>query len=790
MKQIQASELVDNIEVMLGGVSCLSLDCFDTIFWRNFASPVDVFFEFEKDALFSKYGIKAAHRISFEQKARFQKYINAGTTEVNLYEIYKEGLPLLNENEIIELIHAEIEIEIKYGYIFSPVLKLIKAAKQKGIKVIIVSDTYLKSDELLQLLRSKESNIDNLIDDVYTSCEKSKSKADGIWVNILSSINIPPEEIVHIGDNYQSDFLSASLFGIRSIHLIQHSDDVEQLLDARVNAGLQLMPNLRFKQGMPSLNHGIFSEVKFDEESLYSIGFKSIGPILSGFTSFIETTVNHLSKNSKDFKVAFLMRDGYLPSLCLKSVLPDSELCSLNISRFTAIAASFYSKKEIFDFIKDGVNAGSIDSLLKQLLLNNEEIKYFKEYTGSNHNELLLSLIKFIEIKEIQEKIIARSFDFRERLIRHVRRETGVSSGQTLVLIDLGYNGTIQNKLKKILLNEINVNSYGVYLISNCVNLDNADRVGLIDQRNYDLRAIQTLTKYIATLEMMCTNQHGSVVDYEEDGTPLLLASKYNRSQIERIKEIQSGCVDFVAKYNEYNFSKNIHDEYYFSSSVALDLARLLFFPLRHELRALSEFQFDVNLGSETSVDLLNFSKCEEDLRRVGITYTAIGTQSAINKELRMSHPLEIRKFDLFLSNYLLTANRFGLNVKLKDFSYTDFTIKLLLVNESAQNILDLDTFKTYDGFYTCVIPPVSNASVGISFGKYSGLVQIQELIVWDSDSLAAGDKLIEDLDYEFEGCEKIRDNIFKFDVGSFLAIKSIKLNQKNSIMIVFRPLD
>jgi FMN phosphatase YigB (HAD superfamily) len=789
MKQIHASDLIDSIEKILDGISCLSLDCFDTIYWRNFASPVDIFFELEKNVLFSQYGIKAIHRINFEKKARFKRYINTGSTEVNLFEIYKEGLAFLNDNEIINLIQSEIKTEIKYGYLFRPVIELIKAAKQKGIKVIIVSDTYLKSEELLQLIRSKESNIDILIDDVYTSCENLKSKADGIWEYILADINIPAGEIVHIGDNYQSDYISASSFGINAIHLIQHSDTLEQILDARVNAGLQLIPNLRFKHGMPSPNHGILSEIKSDAKSLHSIGFMSIGPIISGFANFINNKINQFSNENKEYKVAFLMRDGYLPLLCLKSILPNSELCSLNISRFTAIAASFYSGSDILDFIKDGVNAGSIDSLLKQILLNTEEVKYFQEFSGRSSDNIFSSLIKFISTNEIQANIIHRSYEIRKKLILHVLKETGVSDGHTLVLIDLGYNGTIQNKLNVILGKELNVTSYGIYLISNNNNLNNIDRVGLIDQRNYDQRAIESVTKYVATLEMMCTNESGSVVDYQEDGTPLLLKCSYSKSQIERIKVIQDGCVDFVKKFNSTNCEENNYEEEYISSSVLSDLSRLLYFPLRHELLALSEFQFDVNLGSETSLELINFSKCEDDLRRLGIAYTGIGAQSGINKNLRMSHSLEIRKFDLTLSNYLLNYNRYGLNFKLKDFSYNSFGLKLLLVNESSQKIIDLEAFKTFDGYYMCIIPVLHNENMGLSFGKFSGFVQIQEIILWDPNSMSVGAELIEGIDFKYEGIEKIGSNIIKIDNNAYIFIRSAKIYINNSIMMTFRIL-
>ena len=61
-------EYKENIEV-------LSLDCFDTLLWRNVSRPIDVFNIVQTNKTFVKYGITAEIRINLEQKARKQKLL-------------------------------------------------------------------------------------------------------------------------------------------------------------------------------------------------------------------------------------------------------------------------------------------------------------------------------------------------------------------------------------------------------------------------------------------------------------------------------------------------------------------------------------------------------------------------------------------------------------------------------------------------------------------------------------------------------------------------------------------
>ena len=125
----------------------LTLDCFDTIFWRRVKTPHDIFYLLQEHPLYKQYGFSASDRGGFESQARLtQKALN-NSTEVRLEDIYRHGLQLRGvvdkDGAIVQrLVALEIAIEIEHGVLFKPLCALIERAQRKGCKVVVVSDTY------------------------------------------------------------------------------------------------------------------------------------------------------------------------------------------------------------------------------------------------------------------------------------------------------------------------------------------------------------------------------------------------------------------------------------------------------------------------------------------------------------------------------------------------------------------------------------------------------------------------------------------------------------------------
>ena len=84
---IRTSELATLLDSFPPGVRYLSLDCFDTLVWRNCAAPADVFAE-----LAAPGGAIPVRRAA-ETLARNGRQIADGGTEIGLADIHRELRP-------------------------------------------------------------------------------------------------------------------------------------------------------------------------------------------------------------------------------------------------------------------------------------------------------------------------------------------------------------------------------------------------------------------------------------------------------------------------------------------------------------------------------------------------------------------------------------------------------------------------------------------------------------------------------------------------------------------------
>ena len=129
---VHARELADLLDRAPAGLTTLSLDCFDTLLWRNVHAPRDVFAEIDLPG----GGIEprvwaegAAHRLSFARRK---------TREVSLAEIYQRLLTRGTPEEIAAAVEHEIALEVRHCFAFAPVVALMREARARGLRIVIV----------------------------------------------------------------------------------------------------------------------------------------------------------------------------------------------------------------------------------------------------------------------------------------------------------------------------------------------------------------------------------------------------------------------------------------------------------------------------------------------------------------------------------------------------------------------------------------------------------------------------------------------------------------------------
>lgn len=723
--QVDAASLDIVLDQYAGKIRVLSLDCFDTIIWRKTATPDDVFYDLEKKPLFQTLGLTARLRRQAESHARDLSRLRSGESEVTLEDIYQAHHPQITKAQSEGLSSQELETELDVCYAFPPVIELIRKAARQGLKIIIVSDTYLNKQQLTHLLREKlPQDVMRMISSIYCSCEYGKSKKAGLFHLVLDNLKISPKSVLHIGDNPIADFHAPRELHINALTFIHHYPALAELIRMHALAGSYIDPEIRNSRPLTHPFRGLFaSQAKRQEAAETTLGYATLGPLMYAFARFILRETSLVNQSGKPPKVLFLMRDAYLPSLACQA-LAGYELGSrVRISRFAAYASSFRSRNDIDTYLSERVQSKRFDEMSKQLLLSEESADFILKQTEKSRNPVD-EFIKFIHQPKTQQEIFDASAAYRKRLFKHLQNETSLEQGDSVVFIDLGYSGTAQRRLAPVFKDEFNVKITGRYLISLPCHDPDSTRSGLLDTSNLDENALIMLVSYIALLEQMCTSNEKSVIDYDEHGNAVYAETAFGAEQYEKLQKVQSECLRFIHDIKEYQqqIRSDFSDEI-LRDAAAINLCRLLFLPLKTELEFLQTFHFDFNLGCDEVIRVFDVHKGLEGLRRRSWLHCSKET----SKNMRTNYPAEWRSASLELALTLMSQHRFGLEFALNDLSHRRESLEILVFQGQQVTPLSLESMPTHDGYFSLMIPVVSpDCPIAIRFGAVYKWVEIE----------------------------------------------------------------
>lgn len=328
---------------------------------------------------------------------------------------------------------------------------------------------------------------------------------------------------------------------------------------------------------------------------------------------------------------------------------------------------------------------------------------------------------KKIALPANRAKILKRSATMARRLCAHLRAN-GVEEGDAVVLVDLGYDGSVQNAVEPMLRAAMKLDLYGRYLLLCEKRLAGLDKKGLFDLRNYDTQTLRSLYFDISILEQMCTISQGSVLNYKPDGTPVRGDIDLDVQQSTRRDAIQSGCQEYL---------RNVHasvvappasaDAEGWRRAVMGVLGRLLFLPSAAEVDIFSDFHIDVNMGTRASLAMLDTAAAEDGMRRRGLNY--------IKNTQRIFLSGELQRQGLSVSLAMMAMSRFNLDVRQSDFEVGGRSLPVALLDGGEPIIQTVDAYPTTDGYYRAIIPiGERHYSVGLQFGLICEVVQIEEV--------------------------------------------------------------
>jgi len=705
----------------------LSLDCFDTLLWRDTHTPADVFAALP--------GISPLQRRWAEAQARRAAGIGHGRQEVTIGEIYAELMPGAGAARRKEAIAAECAAEAAHCFAFAPTVALMRAAKAAGLQVVIVSDSYLDAGQLRALITAAAgADVAGLIDRYFVSSAHGKPKALGLYGEVLRKLSTPAHQILHIGDNKKADVDGVAPFGVNTLHLKQFSADVERQL--RLEASLDAI----IHPAQPTASQSATSSAIQPHRAALALaepsttdpaqrfGLSVIGPVMAGFDAWLRAEAEALQR-SRGGQVhwLFLMRDGHLPMRVHvtrggAATGASDPAHAIEISRFTATAASLTGDGDALDYVLREM--GTLpEPLARQLLLPPAEIA--RLITGRGPQEASLALVEALRKGPVRAQVTQACRAMAKRLVAHVRTAVNPAKGDTLMLVDLGYNGTVQNRIDALLARELGVHVAGRYLLLRGKDKPGLDKAGFIDETHYDPHTLEALCANVAVLEQLCTTPMGSVVDYTDAGDPIRRANIVAPAQGQIREAVQDGVLAFAAAHAGATIRAEPGDALgRWRRGAASALARVMYLPQPDELAVLAAFEHDVNLGTERKVALFDPAVATRGLRQRGLFY--------LNGCERMYLPAELSGHGMALKLALLTNRRFGLPLTFDDFTEGSISLPVIFADTQTGNVAQqtIPARPTHDGFYMAAIP--------VGDGRFCAGVQLGQIAEWvEVDSIA-----------------------------------------------------
>lgn len=709
----RAADLPTLLDHAPDGIEYLSLDCFDTLLWRNTVAPRDVF----ADLGIAGGGIWP--RAKAEARARQRAYFDTGKGEIEIEPIYRALMPHADAAGIAAAVEAELDAEARHCYGFAPTVALMRAAKARGLQVIIVSDTYLSADQLRTLIaRAAGDEVAALIDRIFVSCAYGIAKGDGLFKPVLRELKAGPEALFHVGDNPWADQAAPAELGIATAHLQQFDDECARRLRLEVSAASMVDSSVRGSR--PALApHRPVLALHGGDDPVVAIGHDVLGPVMHAFAHWVEAERSEMAERlGRPVKLLFLMRDGHLPMQVYRSLFPDVPCAPVELSRFTSRRASFTDAAAVRKYLADEGKHGRTDVLINQLGLNPAEgARLCRGRLGFEAQD---RFNKAVQAPQMLQAVISRSKAYADKIMTHLEY-AGVERGDAVMFVDLGYSGTVQNLIEPVLRDRFGLTVAGRYLMLRDVERWDFDKKGLIDDRHYDIPAIHALCMPVAVVEQLSTVAQGSVVDYAPDGAPIRKEGGQKGQQNAIRDRIQAACVDFARHAGDAVVRPAASDDSDCRRGLAVAvLARLLFMPTAAEVEVLRAFDHDVNLGSSDMMKLVDPEQAGEGLRRRGLFY--------VNQSERMFLPGELQPYGLSQQLAMYAATRHQFDLRPADFQADTIVLDGFVADATSQMPLPVEAHATHDGYYQATVPiGAGRFAVGLQVGAIAEWLQIEE---------------------------------------------------------------
>lgn len=520
----------------------ISFDIFDTLILRNIYQPTDIFRilakfakdEFDIDDFFQK-------RVEGEKKAR-DKVKNS---EADFQEIYDE-VEKLCECNIEKIKQKELQLEMEFSAINPYMMEIWKYASEQKKTIIFISDMYLSSDFIKKLLKKNGYKVDHL----YVSNEYRKNKGSKeLYELVAQELNCKKTNWLHIGDNEYSDYKQAKEFGINAYHYKNVSTYYEGT--KKLSIGEAVLIGIQ--------NNYLYNGIR--ENYWNRFGAKNAFPIYFGFAKWL------YDLTKEEDNLYFLARDGYI----IKKIY--DMFCEMDENPI--FTNYIYVSRRVLQLPLLGTMP-ELDRVIRQLTDRTEldeeitlrETLYKVGIRDMDKAEKYMNAFGFLNLDEIvsPEKLymaqnlivklsgeVRKYFSDKRKLLERYFEQEKVTCWNKLNVMDVGWKGSSQEVIEKILGKEVTGYYFGT--------ADTLSRnkfctmYGWIFDDWNPTSVASEVYRYINMYELLFSAPHGSTIDYKEGNEKIIPILNDNVIFNQVIKEFQETALELckvAIKYNDY----------------------------------------------------------------------------------------------------------------------------------------------------------------------------------------------------------------------------------------------
>ena len=521
---------IEELKKLIDDNEIISFDIFDTLITRIVDNPETVF-----DIIGEKYDIDNFKKIRMDKQSEIgtilmqeKDYPHANMDEI--YDYIKETTNITNTKEIKKY---ELKLEKELLFDNPDMHEIFDYAKNKNKKVVITSDMYIEQDDIKDILNNCGYKT---IDKIYLSSTERKAKFNGDLFDLLiEKENVSPNKVLHIGDNYDHDYLLAQSKGINAYHYT--NTKIER----------------KGKNLVQSFHNGICRLIKLRNKDFF-VGFGANGGLL------YYSIYKELLKKNKD-KYVFIARDGYnMKELFDKYTKKKTEY--LYASRRSMLLASIDKIDEdsiaILPPFTFGQTVGEIlDFICMREIFSLNEIKQVGFSSFDDVIKDISDMNNFKKLYKLEEQKVLEVCAKERNAAKEYFSKIKILN-KDLFVFDCGWNGSSQYMLEN-LMDKISKDTKIEFFYTGI--FDNTKSRKQLKDKNYsaylfdiekNVDIASKLKEGIAVVELFFGAPHNSVYKYEKDTDVLDDFEndfKYKEDILKGLEEYFKIIIDVEKKY-------------------------------------------------------------------------------------------------------------------------------------------------------------------------------------------------------------------------------------------------